>query len=112
MNGGGYRLNLDSASLSYRLLDQPDLSPVTMLERVDQRQSRFAFSEIIADVFPDHFCRATVVEHIVDQLVCRAEVEPVGCKRLFSVAWHTGQHGSQLGRSGEQLSSLAADDFH
>ena len=56
-----------------------------VLHRVDERQRRLAFGEIVADVLADHGVVARVVEHVVDQLKSGAQMRAVGRHRLLGL---------------------------
>ena len=69
-----------------------------LLHQINQRQSRFTFRQIIADIFTDLFHTTRIIQHIVHNLKCSSHIhaELFECPFLFIIG--TGQNRTDLCR--------------
>ena len=111
IDGRDHRLQLRQAAAADRLADRGALRFAAVLERVDQGQRRLALGEVIAEVLAALLGIGAVVEHVIHQLVGRAEVAAVGGERAARLRGHVREHGRDLRAGFEQLRGLAVDDL-
>jgi hypothetical protein len=78
-------------------------------QRMDQRQRRFAFGQVVAEVLAAGGRVGAVVEHVVDQLVGGAEVPAEARQRALHRLRGAADHRGDLGAGLEQLRGLAVD---
>ncbi len=97
---------------SYGAADHLGLAAIRVPERVDERQRRLAFGEVVADVLAELLGVAVVVERVVDQLEGDAEVLAVAGERRFDGCGRVRDDRGDLGARFEQPRRLAVDDFH
>jgi len=84
---------------------------VSLAQGVDKRQGGFALGEVIPDIFPQVVVVPPIVQGVVHQLECRAEMHPIGRHVLLDLLVLPADHGRELRRRLEQLGGLVADDF-
>src|SRR3990172_5797523 len=87
-NDGAYRRLVLGAALLDRRADHLDRSGIAVTQRMDQGQCRLALREIVTDILAEFDLIAAVVERVVNQLECNAQVLAVtgqcafgGCRR-------------------------------
>ena len=83
-----------------------------VLHGVNQRQRGFAFSEIVTKMFAGLLFVRRVIQHIVDQLECGAEVHAVSGGGFFIRAGCSAENRAQAHRRLEQLGGLAMNHMH
>src|SRR5690606_31960571 len=84
----------------------------SMLERMNQRQGRFAFGQIVTDVFAQVFDIAVIVQSIIDQLERKANIAAHLFKGLLYAFVRAGNHGAAVRSSFKQDGSFVTDDAH
>ena len=82
-----------------------------MRERVDQRQRRLAFGEVVAEVLAELVGVAAVVEHVVDELERGAEMLAVARERRLDAGGRPREDRGDLRAGLEQPRGLAVDDL-
>ena len=68
-----------------------NLRRCAMTHRIDQRQGRLAFREVIPHVFADDCMIATVIQYIVNQLKSRTQVSAVTGDSRFRLSIRPAQ---------------------
>jgi hypothetical protein len=105
------RAQLRQATLFYGQADQRPLFIVAMTQRMQQRQRGFAFGEVVAEILAARRRIGPVIQHVVYQLVSRAQVFAVTGQRGLLRVIGAGEHGGDLGTGFEQSAGLAIDHF-
>ena len=88
------------------------LGGAAVRHRVDQRQRRLAFGEVVADVLAELLDLGVVVERVVDELERLAEMSAVRRKCLLDIVALLREDRADPRAGFEQLRRLAVDDFH
>ena len=78
---------------------------------MNQRQCRFAFGEVVAEVLPAFGRIGTIVEDIVHELVSSPKVFSIRSKRLHNRIRAPSQYGSHFGTRLKQLGGFPMDDL-
>src|SRR6266702_5965562 len=82
-DGGNNGLELRESAVLDRKANGSLLRLVSMAQGMDQRQCRFAFRQVITQVFSALGRVGAIVEDIVHEFVCGAEVLAIRSKRLL-----------------------------
>jgi len=82
-----------------------------VLHDVNQRERRFAFSQIVAEMLARLCLTAGVVEYIVDELEGRAQMHTVLGQLLLNLSRGAADNGAQPRRRLKQLGGLVSDDL-
>ncbi|EOC55148.1 hypothetical protein NM271_2180 [Neisseria meningitidis NM271] len=83
----------------------------TLTHQINQRQSRFSFRQIVADVFAGFFGFARIVQHIVNNLECRTDIHTVVFQRPFVFGGSLAQNCADLRRRFKQFCRFILDDL-
>ena len=81
----------------------------TAPERQNHRQSDFSFPEIIADILAELSRGSTVVERVVDELECDAEIQAVAAACCNLRLGPLPEQGADFRRGAEQSGCLGAN---
>ncbi len=80
--------------------------------RMEQRQRWLAFVEVIADVFTERFAIRAVIQQIINQLECGAEVTAIVLKPFFLSFATARQNARALRGCFKQTCGLAVNHPH
>ena len=79
---------------------------------VDQRQSGFAFGQIVAHILAHGFCLASIVQHVIHQLESQAQVLAVSAQRPLLVVTRTSEQRAGVGGCFEQHGGFVVNNLH
>ena len=99
-------------SLLNRFTDHLRLVGRSVTHGVEQRQGRFAFVQVIANVFAERLAVRTVVQQIVNQLEGCAQIAAIVLQAFFLRFGTARQNAGALGRRFKQARGFAVDDAH
>ncbi len=99
-------------SLLDRFTDHFRLVSGSVVHGMEQRQGRFTFVEVIADVFAERFAISTVVQQIVNQLECGPQITAVVLQPFFLRSGTASQNAGTLRRGFKQARGFAVDYAH
>ena len=99
-------------SLFDRLTDHFRLVFSSVAHRMKQRQGRFAFVQVIANVFAERFAVRTVVQQIINQLEGCPQIATIVLEPFFLSLRTASQNAGALRGRFKQARCFAVDDAH
>ncbi len=99
-------------SLLNRFTDHFRLVGRSVAHGVEQRQGRFAFVQVITNVFAERLAVRTVVQQIIYQLECRTQITTIVLQPFFLGLGTVSQNAGTLGGCFKQARGFAVDHAH
>ncbi|MNP20693.1 hypothetical protein D3C76_1132770 [compost metagenome] len=103
---------MSAVSLFDSLADELRLIRRSVAHGVQQRQSRFAFVQVVTDVFTEGFAIRTVIKQIINQLERCAQITTIVLQSTLLLLRAACQNAGALSSGFKQTRSFAVNHAH